>query len=157
MLGEERHRFPSSSVVEHSKLYWEVPGSFPSWGVLIIFPQAWDCQRHLLSLRYQIKFKQSRWTFIHMFQDELSVLKVVSYLLMGRCTNAITIRTLDSDYAWRGKTLDFPVAQLVEHSKLYWEVLGSFPSWGVLILFLQASELSKTSIVTSLPNHIQAV
>ena len=48
--GEKDMDSPVAQLVEHSKLNWEILGSFPGWGVLIFFLQARDCQRHLLSL-----------------------------------------------------------------------------------------------------------
>ena len=42
-----------AQLVEHLKLNQEVPGSFPSWGIMIFFLLTGqpDCQSHLLSLR----------------------------------------------------------------------------------------------------------
>ena len=143
-----------AQLVEHSKLYWEVPGSFPSWGVLIFFFQAWDCQRHLLITKSHSSsldehlYICSRWTL---------VLKVVSHLLMVRCTNT-SHKVTGYWISMERKDTGFPrLAQLLEHSKLNWEVPGSFPSWGVLIILLQVWECQGTSIVTSLPNQIQAI
>ena len=125
-----------AQLVQHSKLNWEVPGSFPSWGVLIFFLQAWDCQRHLFFTKSHSSsldehlYICSRWTL---------VLKVVSHLLMVRCTNT-SHKVTGYWICMEKKDMDSQVAQLLEHSKLNWDVLGTVSNWGVLIILLQVWE-----------------
>ena len=146
---------PVAQLVEHSKLNWEILGSFPSWGVLIIFLKVWEPVRDIYCHFFTKSHSSSLHEHLYMFSRWSLVLKVVSHLLMVRCTNT-SHKVTGLWLSLERKDMDSPVAQLVEHSKLNWEVLGSFPSWGVLIIFSPGMILWETSIVTSLPNHIHS-
>ena len=130
LFGRRGMDSPVAQLVEHSKLNWEVLGSFPGCRIRF-FPPRWehekDCQRFIIILQlytssldepYSLKMNSST-TGCTSYQTCRfgckHILKATGWwlLLFGR----------------RG--MDSPVAQLVEHSKLNWEVLGSFPSWGI--------------------------
>ena len=60
--------YPVAQFVETQSFIERSQVHFPAEEFWTFFSRKWDCQRHLLSLLYQITFKQSRWTFIHMFK-----------------------------------------------------------------------------------------
>ena len=121
---------PVAQLVEHLKLNQEVLGSFPSWGIRFFPPRQQHekgCQRFIIiSQLYTSSLDEP-----YSLKTNSSTTGCTSYQTCRFGCKHILKATGWWPLLFGRRGMDSPVAQLVEHLKLNWEVLGSFPSWGI--------------------------
>ena len=77
----------------------------------------------------QFMYKQSRVTLF--IEDKIFYHRSTSHQPEGLVHTQKTLIVTGWWLLFRRRSMDSLEAQLVEHSKLNWEVLGSFPGWGI--------------------------